>query len=64
MKRGLPASDWTGLSAEQLEDLNVEAEPPAEGFRMFIDGVDVQPADPRGGGERQRVRHGQGARRE
>jgi cytidylate kinase len=41
MKRGLPASDWTGLSAEQLEDLNVEGRAAGRGFRMFIDGVDA-----------------------
>jgi CMP/dCMP kinase len=41
MKRGLPASDWTGLSAKQLEDLNVEGRAAGRGFRMFIDGVDA-----------------------
>lgn len=41
MKRGLPASDWPGLSAEQLEGLNVEGRATGHGFRMFIDGVDA-----------------------
>jgi CMP/dCMP kinase len=41
MKRGLPASDWPGLSAKQLEDLHVEGRASGRGFRMFIDGADA-----------------------
>jgi CMP/dCMP kinase len=44
MKRGLPARDWPGLSAEQLEDLHVEGRAAGRGFRMFIDGADASGA--------------------